>query len=121
MYSSTDIIAKAWMVTETVNLMIAPKKVGKIFLIGSYAAKTEDEWSDLDFLIQLDVNIQPGKLYNLMGLLYPTAQQMYDINQAFKDENVHVIFGTEEAQKSMNKPYKELTGGINAYPRNAYV
>lgn len=110
MYSETDIISKAWLVTETVNLMLSPKQlVHKVFLIGSYANGTADEWSDIDLLVQLKV--ADGKIYPIAQMFYPTAEQMHELNITFKPDRIHVIFGTEEAQRKLNKPYKELKHG----------
>lgn len=111
MLSETDIISKAWLVAETVNLIVTPKKVKKIMLIGSYASGKADEWSDLDFLVELEPIITPG--LNLPRVSYPTPEQMEATTDKFKHERIQVIYGTEDAQKSMKKPYRIITGGVH--------
>lgn len=103
MFSATDIIAKAWLVQETVNLMIAPKKVQKIFLVGSYAVNSQSEFSDLDFLVE----ISREKVKHVYQF-YPEAKQILAVQAKFKPSRIHIIFGTEEAQRAMHKPFKEI-------------
>jgi predicted nucleotidyltransferase len=111
MFSETDIISKAWLVKETVNLIVTPRKVSKIFLIGSYASGKANEESDLDYLVELEPVVTPG--INLPRVSYPTPEQMDTTTDKFKRERIQVIYGTEEAQKSMKKPYREITGGVH--------
>ncbi len=93
-YDEKQILIRAWTVKEIVNIVLDGKAcVDKIFLIGSYAAGQETEWSDLDFLVQL------------RGMLYPTWTQMNEINDKLDSSRIHVIFGTEEAQASIDKKY----------------
>lgn len=106
MFDDTQIRSRAWIVKEVVDytLLRDNLKVEKMFLVGSYARGEQNDWSDIDFLIQLT---------NKGGLRYPTWQQVQYIHQQISSR-VHVIFGTEEAQKSLlekngNKySYKEI-------------
>lgn len=126
MYSETDIIARAWMVVEVVNMCMSPREVDKVFLIGSYAAGNATDWSDLDFLIELK---QEQGVLNSEGKLvvknyYPSWDKIKEIHKKIDNTRIHVIFGSEEAAKSLHekhkhekKPYiyRELKiGGLNA-------
>lgn len=92
------------MVREIVNIAMERSNVSvdKVFLIGSYAAGTPTEWSDLDFLVQLKG-----------GRMYPTWLQIQEIHEKLDSTRTHVIFGTEEAQESLSKrlglPYKQIS------------
>lgn len=125
MYSETDILAKAWMVIEVVQLVLSPRKVDKIFLVGSYASGKADEWSDLDFVVQLEpLNLTDELSLVQAKTLYPSWEKIEDINKNIDNERVHVIFGTEESTKSLHEKhkndkkdysYRELKlGGLNA-------
>ena len=110
MYTETDIIAKAWLATEIVNLVLFNDRlsVEKVFLIGSYANGNPNSRSDIDFLIQLKGGTRPGQYY-------PTWKQIEEIHAKLDTRRVHVIFGREETQKSLfekhNKKYKEIFQG----------
>src|SRR6266567_12888 len=109
MFTNTDIIAKAWLTIEIVNLELFSDKlsVDKIFLIGSYANGTMTSRSDIDFLVQLKGGTKVGEYY-------PTWKKI-DLIQEKLGPRVHVIFGREEAQKSLmekhNKKYREISQG----------
>lgn len=98
MFDKTYIHAKAWMVREVVNLVLQPANlsVDKIFLIGSYACGTQDEWSDLDFLVQLKG-----------PRTYPTWNEIVAIHKKMESTRVHIIFGTEAAQASLHEKHKQ--------------
>ena len=100
MFDRTDIVAKAWLTREVVNLALRKDnfEVDKIFLIGSYAQNKADEWSDIDFLVQLkDIKQQMIKRY------YPGWDKMQEVQQQLSKERIHVIFGNQEAQDSLFK------------------
>jgi predicted nucleotidyltransferase len=114
MYSNTDIIAKSWLVVEVTNQILAKRDllVDKIFLIGSYANGDATSRSDIDFLIQL-------KGFKRPGMYYPSWEEIEEIHKLLDTRRIHVIFGTEEAQKSLaekqNKQYREISqGALNA-------
>lgn len=90
------------MVVEITNSVLQKDSlvVNKIFLIGSYATNSANDWSDIDYLIELKGNKQVGRIY-------PSWQQIQEIHNKLS-KRIHVIFGTEEAQKKLNKPYKEI-------------
>lgn len=94
MFDESYIKSKAWIVREVVDLIMLPDsmKVEKIFLVGSYAQGRQDEWSDLDFLVQLKPN---------NGKLYPNWRQMNIIQERLSSPRIHLIYGQEEAQKSL--------------------
>lgn len=94
MFDETQIRSKAWVVKEVVDFILSKDdlKVDKIFLIGSYATGKQDEWSDIDFLVQLIPN---------KGRIYPNWNQIQQIHTKIGTKRIHVIFGTEVAQKSM--------------------
>lgn len=104
MFSEVQIKAKAWLVVEVTNLVLLPEKreVDKIFLIGSYASGKATEWSDIDFLIQL----KQDTAFNKAKQLYPTWEQIRDIHKRLDTNRIHVIFGTEEAAKSLHQKHK---------------
>lgn len=104
MYSEKDILTRAWLVKEIVNIALEKDKlsVDKIFLIGSYATGRATEWSDIDFLVELK-----GTRF------YPTWVQIQDIHEKLDTSRIHVIFGTEEAQislkaKNENMHYRQI-------------
>lgn len=99
MFSESDITAKAWLVREVVNLVLQKNdlKVEKMFLIGSYAAGKPNDYSDIDYLVQLD---KPNR--------YPTWSQIQEVHGKLNSKRIHVIFGTREAQDSLKTPYKEI-------------
>src|SRR4051794_2282928 len=55
MYSFEDIRAKSQLVRDSIDLVLAAKKmsVDRMFLIGSYASGRANEYSDIDYLVQL--------------------------------------------------------------------
>lgn len=125
MYSESEIIAKSWLVTEICNLLLLPDKlsVEKIFLIGSYAAGKQDEWSDLDFLIQLKSSNPWHKI------VIPSWKRIQEIHAKLDNKRIHVIFGSEEAARSLHERHRNekkdysyrqirLTGDTNAYSRS---
>ena len=99
MYSESDINAKAWLVREIVDLVLQKDglKVDKIFLIGSYAAGKSNDWSDIDYLVQLDKPMR-----------YPDWYQIQEIHGQMNSERIHIIFGSKEAQESLKTPFKEI-------------
>ena len=101
LYSDKEIMAKAWLVKECTNLVLMDSELStdKIFLIGSYASGKQDEWSDLDFLVQL----KGGKK---IGWKYPTWQQIKDIHMKIENKRIHVIFGTLESAESLYQKHK---------------
>lgn len=115
MFTNTDIIGKSWMVIEITNSVLQKEDlvVDKIFLIGSYATNKQTEWSDLDFLIQLKGN-------KVVGRIYPSWEQIQTIQDKLSPR-IHCIFGTEEAQKRLNKPYREIKGVPNANTRSTIL
>ncbi len=115
MFSQSDIIAKAWLVCEICNQVLVKDNltVDKIFLIGSYANGNATSRSDIDYLVQL-------KGFKRPGMYYPSWEQMREIHEKLNTGRIHVIFGTEIAQKSLaekhNKQYREISQGVvNAY------
>lgn len=102
MFSESDIIGKSWMVVEITNAILKKDSlvVHKIFLIGSYADNSANDWSDIDYLIELKGNKQVGRIY-------PSWQQIQEIHDKLS-KRIHVIFGTEEAQIKLHKPYREI-------------
>lgn len=108
MFDETYIRSKAWLVTEIVNHVLRPDKlsVEKIFLVGSYAQRKQNDWSDVDFLIQLT----PSR-----GRLYPDWKQIQEINRRIGTNRIHCIYGSESAQRSMLEKhgkkyeYREIT------------
>lgn len=125
MYSSTDIIARAWMVVEVINMILSPRKVDKVFLVGSYASGNATEWSDLDFVIQLDALPLTDEISRIQAKShYPAWEKVKEIHSKLDTERIHVIFGTEESTKALydkhkndkkNYAYKEINlGGLNA-------
>ena len=125
MWNEKEITAKAWLVREVVTLVLATDQlsVDKIFLIGSYASGKQDEWSDLDFLVQLN----GGKK---LGWKYPSWQQIKEIHMKMDNKRIHIIFGTKESAEALYQKhktekktyaYRELNlGGItNANPHSA--
>src|SRR4051812_9143535 len=98
MYSETDILAKAWLVKEITDLVLQEEKltVDKIFLIGSYAYGRPTEWSDLDFLIQVQDNKK-----SMLRRTYPSLKSMNEVNKKIDNNRIHLIFGTQEAQESL--------------------
>jgi len=100
MFSEKEIITKAWLCKEITELVLLSKNitVDKIFLIGSYASKKQNEWSDLDFLIQLR-GVKVGKIY-------PSWDEILEIHAKLNTKRIHVIFGTEEAAKSLWEKHK---------------
>jgi len=111
MFSETQIIAKSWLVKEVCNLVLLPYQlsVDKIFLIGSYANGNATNRSDLDYLVQLKGGTR-------LGQYYPAWKDILAIQKQLGNR-VHVIFGREEAQKSLlqkhGKKYREIPqGGI---------
>lgn len=121
LFNESDIIAKAWLTKEVVNLVLAKDKleVDKVFLIGSYANKTATSRSDIDFLIQLKGGTRPGQYYT-------TWENTLDIQKQL-GRRVHIIFGTEIAAQRLhekhkneikNYRYREISQGVSsAYPR----
>lgn len=120
MFSEADIVAKAWLTIEVVNLVLIDegRTVDKIFLIGSYANGTQNHSSDLDFLVQLKGGSRPG--------LYYVNWDQANIIKRKLGNRIHVIFGTELAAQRLhdkhksevkNYRYKEISQGriINAY------
>ena len=101
MYTESDILAKCWKIREVVNLVLFDEKleVAKMFLIGSYASGRQNEWSDLDILVQL----KGGKR---IGQTYPSWKQIKEIHTKMKSQRLHIIFGTEEAAKSLHEKNK---------------
>jgi predicted nucleotidyltransferase len=98
MFSEADIHAKAWLARETVDLVLQNvNAVDKIFLIGSYVNGKPTEYSDLDFLVQMKKKLQ-----------YPNWKQQQEVHTRLLASRVHCIFGTEEAQQSLKKAYKEI-------------
>ena len=99
MFSNSDIQAKAWFVREVVNLVMQKNDlhVERIFLIGSYATGKPNDWSDIDYLVQLN---KPMK--------YPTWQQIQEVHTKLMSDRIHVIFGSEPVQQSLKTPYKEI-------------
>lgn len=108
MFGETDILSKAWLVREAVNLVLPPDmSVNRIFLIGSYAKGNSNEWSDLDLLVELN-----GKKK------YPSWEQITAISKVINHRRIHVIYGTEEAQESLKRKkgclYRQIDlGGIH--------
>jgi predicted nucleotidyltransferase len=99
MFSETDIIAKAWMLKEIANLVLAPEhlSVDKILLVGSYASGRADEWSDIDFVLQLKG-----------GTMYPrnTPEATSQIYSKLQDEpKIQFVFGTVEAADALHKKH----------------
>ena len=125
MYSEYDIRSKAWLVVEVCNLVLLPDKlqVDKIFLVGSYASGKANEWSDIDFVVQLKGEIDP-RFPLTKPRLYPIPSRIEEIYTKIDNKRVHVIFGTEQATRSLhqkhkhekkNYSYRELNlGGIHA-------
>jgi predicted nucleotidyltransferase len=95
-FDESQIRSKAWIVREIIDLVLQYDnlKVEKICLIGSYAQGRQNEWSDLDFLVQLKAN---------KGRLYPTWQQVNLIHNRLGSDRIHIIYGTLEAQESLFK------------------
>jgi len=93
MFTKTDIIAKAWLLKETVNLVLQEEglSVERIFLCGSYASGKANSRSDIDFIVQLDKKVYPKDIW----------MSLQEINAKINDRTVHVIFGTESAAKSL--------------------
>jgi predicted nucleotidyltransferase len=117
-FTETDIISKAWLTTEIVNLalMHEHRLVDKIFLIGSYASGTQNNRSDIDFLIQLKGGMRPG-------LYYVTWEQQQELQRKL-GPRIHIIFGTEISaqrlhEKHKNDPktyvYREISQGRIVY------
>jgi predicted nucleotidyltransferase len=100
-FSNADIISKAWLVKEVVNLVLLPEKreVDKIFLIGSYANGTQNHRSDLDFVVQVKGGYRPGQYYT-------TWENMEEIQRKV-GPRIHVILGTEEACKRLHEKHKD--------------
>jgi len=96
MFDESQIKSKAFLVKEIVDLVMSldNMKVEKVLLVGSYARGEENEWSDIDFLVQLSKKD---------GRLYPTWKQIQLIHKKLGSDRVHVIFGTIEAQASLFK------------------
>lgn len=115
MYTDKDIIAKAWLVIEVCKSILS-REVEKIFLVGSYASGKQDDWSDIDFVVQL-------KAKNVWDL-YPAINKMDEVNEKL-GPRIHVIFGSEGATKSLHQKhkseeksyaYKEINLGDNYVP-----
>jgi predicted nucleotidyltransferase len=105
LYSEQQIKTKAWLVVEIVNMMLLSEKlsVDKLFLVGSYASGKQTEWSDLDFVVVLKDElaglIKPRRLY-------PSWDMIEQINAKIDNNRVHVIFGSEEAVKSLHQKHR---------------
>jgi predicted nucleotidyltransferase len=93
------------MAMEVVNMILAPVKlsVDRMYIVGSYAQGKQNEWSDLDILIQLKG-----------GRLYPTWKEKLAIDKQLQLPRLHLIYGTLQAQESLFKKhgdkykYKEI-------------
>lgn len=114
MYSKEEIRSKAWLVREAINLVLHPhQSVDRIFLVGSYASNRANDYSDIDFLVQLKGGKRPHT--------YPDWKQMKEIDRKIDNKRIHVIYGTYEAQQSLYQKdpvkytYKEITNAI-AHP-----
>lgn len=100
-FTETDIIAKAWLTIEVVNLVLFKddQQVDKIFLIGSYASGKADSRSDIDFLIQLKGGKRPGQYYT-------SWKKIEEIHSKLGTRRIHVIFGTEIAAQRLHERHK---------------
>ena len=115
MWDESDILSKAWLVREAVNLVLpSDMSVNRIFLIGSYAKGNANEWSDLDLLVELN-----GKKK------YPSWEQITEISKVINHKRIHVIYGCELTQESLRRKrgdkfaYREIcitTFGVNNGP-----
>lgn len=98
MLTSKEIHDLADLATQMTNRILrisTEMRVNKIYLVGSYARGDQTDISDIDFLVEL------------RNGTFPTWGQMREIHKLLP-ENMHVIFGTLNAQKSLKLPYKEL-------------
>lgn len=108
MYSMDDIRVKSKLVRDIVDSVLASKQlsVDRIFLVGSYASNRANEYSDIDYLVELRGGKHP--------YTYPEFNEILEINKKINNERIHLIFGTLEAQQSMQKrdairyAYKEI-------------
>lgn len=107
MYSNEEIIAKAWLVVDTVNLVLSLDSVSvqKIFLVGSYASNKQTEWSDLDFVVQLRDDLKTIHTIK-RSVIFPTWEKIALINKRIDNKRIHVIFGTETSCKSLHQKHK---------------
>lgn len=109
MYSAFEIQSKAQLVRDAVNFVLRDlgMSVDRIFLVGSYAQGRANEYSDIDYLVQLRGGGRP--------LSYPNFKQMMIIKKTIDNSRIHVIYGTLDAQESLKKKdpvryaYRELT------------
>jgi predicted nucleotidyltransferase len=93
MFRKEEIISKAWLVKEIIDLELHPLQVSRVFLVGSYAQNRATDRSDIDYLIEL----KGGKRV----LTYPTWKQIQEINRKIDNKRIHCIYGTLEAQQSL--------------------
>jgi len=103
MFGQTEIIAKAWLVKEVVDLVLLKDGmwVDKIFLIGSYASGKQTMFSDLDFLVQLKSNNK------WLTVVIPPWKKMREVTEQIGSNRIHIIYGTEEAAKSLHEKHKD--------------
>jgi predicted nucleotidyltransferase len=97
-FTKSQILEKAGLVRDICNIVLFPKKVEKILLIGSYASGKQTDWSDIDLLIQL-----PRTEFRIE---YPSWEQIAEIHQKLGTNRVHVIFGTVECAESLHQKHK---------------
>lgn len=97
MYSKEEIRSKSWLVREVVNLVLYDfnLSVNKIYLVGSYASGRATDYSDIDLLVELKGGDRP--------LTLPSWNQMQEIKRKLDNKRIHVIYGTQEAQKSLQQ------------------
>lgn len=97
MYSKEEIKIRSKLVIDAVNCVMTPRElsVDKIFLVGSYASNRANEYSDIDYLVQLKGGKRP--------LTYPEFRECLKIKELINNSRIHVIYGTLEAQESMKK------------------
>jgi len=108
MYTMEEIKIKSKIVIDVVNLILSYKdlSVDRIFLVGSYASGRANDYSDIDYLVQLKGGKRP--------LTYPEFNDMLEIRKKLDNPRIHVIYGTQEAQQSkfnrdpIKYAYKEL-------------
>jgi predicted nucleotidyltransferase len=95
MLTESEIEIKAQQAVQVIEAELG-RRVKDVFIIGSYANWTATNDSDLDFLVEF-----AGKQ---KFIPWTMMQQIY----RKLPERVHVIYGTERAQQSMNKPYRRV-------------
>lgn len=97
MYTIQEIKLKSKLVRDVIEEHMSPKKlhVDDIYLIGSYASGRANEYSDIDYLVQLKGGVRE--------LTYPDFNDILAIKKKINNERIHVIFGTINAQLSMCK------------------